>query len=253
MLLDWWKVIVDNIVEKIMLNIDLYAPRIVGSITILLFWILIAILVYELIMYIFKKFKIIELINRLEDKMNLNLWWDNPESITLDSETTKVHEKRKIKIIHRKRLTERINVDIIISKAFAYYVLIIFFRLSIVVIWITDVEIFLSDVISYLPNLFIAVLIWFFWVRFSNTVYDVVYYTLELTKHQTSKIIAMWSKVVILFFTIMIVLNYIKIVDQFIIYTIFIWFISTITIWAWIAFWLGWKEVAREILESFRK
>lgn len=245
MFLNWWQALIDSIYEKVMLNIDLYAPKLVWAITILLFWILISILVYEFIMYIFKKFKILDLIDRLESKMDLNLWEDD--------ESTTSKKKSTQKKLQRKKLTEKINVDRITSKAFAYYIFIVFFRLSIVVIWITEVEQFLSDVLSYLPNLFIAVLIWFFWLRFSNTVYDIVYYTLELTKHQTSRIIAMWAKVIILFFTIMIVLNYIKILDQFIINTIFVGFIATVTLWAWLAFWLGWKEVAKEILESFKK
>lgn len=244
MFINWFQSIVDSIYWKIMLNLDLYGPKIVWAITILLFWILIAIITYEFIMYIFRKFKILSLIDSLESKMDLNLWEDT---------ITENKKKWTLKKVHRKKLTEKINVDRITAKAFAYYILIVFFRLSIVVIGITEVEQFLSDVLNYLPNLFIAIFIWFFWIRFSNTVYDIVYYTLELTKHQTSRIIAMWSKVIILFFTIMIVLNYIKIVDEFIINTIFVWFISTVAIWAWLAFWLGGKEVAREILESFKK
>jgi hypothetical protein len=246
MLLNWWQQIIDNIYESLMLKAEMYAPKIIWAITILLFGILISIIIYESVIYIFKKFKIINLINKLESKMDLNLWEDIiPESIT--------ENNWEIKKIKRKKLTEKINIDQLTAKAFSYYVFLIFFRLSIVVLWITEVEIFLSDVLNYLPNLFIAVCIGFFWLRFADTIYDIVFYALELTKHQTSRIIAMGSKFIVLFFTIMIVLNYVKIVDEFIINTIFVWFISTITIWAWIAFWLGWKDVAREILESFKK
>jgi hypothetical protein len=35
--------------------------------------------------------------------------------------------------------------------------------------------------------------------------------------------------------------------------TILIWFISMLSIAGWLAFWLGWKDIAHEILESFRK
>lgn len=230
--------------QSLISSIEFYAPKTIGAISILLMGIIISILIYKSIMYLFKKFKIKEIIDRLETKMELNLW---DEDIAVDDKKVKI---RKIK---RKKLTEKINVDVITSKAFSYYVFLIFFRLSIVVIWIPTVEVFLSDVLSYLPNLFIAVCVWFFWIRFADTVYDIVYYTLELTKHQTSKIIAMGSKVIILFFTIMVVLDQIKIVSVFIINTIFVGFIATLTIWAWIALWLGWKDVAREILESFRK
>ncbi len=250
MLLNWWQQIIDNIYQNLMFKAEIYLPKIVWAVTILLFGLLIAILTYELVIYIFRKFKIVDLINRLESKMDLNLW-DN--SISESSGEKKVVTKIVTKKVRRKKLTEKINIDQLVAKAFSYYAFLIFFRFSIVFIWITDVEIFLSDVLNYLPNLFIAVLIWFFWVRFADTVYDIVYYTLELTKHQTSRIIAMGSKFIVLFFTILIVLKYIKIVDPFITNTIFVWFISTITIWAWIAFWLGWKDVAREILESFKK
>ena len=246
MLLNWWQQIIDNIYESLMMKAGVYAPKIIGAITILLFGILIAIIIYEAVIYIFRKFKIINLINKLESKMDLNFWDD----VVLESN---IGKKWATKIIKRKKLTEKINIDQLTAKAFSYYVFLIFFRLSIVVIWITEVEVFLSDVLNYLPNLFIAVCIWFFWIRFADTVYDIVYYTLELTKHQTSRIIAMGSKFIVLFFTIMIVLNYVKIVDEFIINTIFVGFIATITVWAWIAFWLGWKDVAREILESFKK
>lgn len=231
--------------ESLMLNIDYYAPKAIWAISILLIGLIISVLIYKFVIYLFKKFKIKDLIDKFEMKLELNLGEDNLESIE--------NKKPKIKKIKRKKLTEKINVDMIVAKAFSYYVFLMFFRFGIVIIWFSEVEKFLSDVLTYLPNLFIAVCVWFFWVRFADTVYDIVYYTLELTKHQTSKIIAMWSKIVILFFTIMIVLKYVKIVDLFIINTIFVWFIATITIWAWIAFWLWWKDVAREILESFKK
>lgn len=246
MLLNWWQQIIDNIYSNLMSKAEIYAPKIVWAVTILLFGLLIAILTYELVMYVFKKFKIIDLINKLESKMDLDFWDDTVLESTSDKKST----TKKVK---RRKLTEKINIDKLTAKAFSYYVFLIFFRLSIVVIWITEVEVFLSDVLNYLPNLFIAVCIWFFWLRFADTIYDIVFYTLELTKHQTSRIIAMGAKFIVIFFTIMIAFDYIEIVDKFIINTIFVWFISTITIWAWIAFWLGWKDVAREILESFKK
>jgi len=51
----------------------------------------------------------------------------------------------------------------------------------------------------------------------------------------------------------MIMLNYIKIVDEFIINALFIGFITTLTIALGLAFGFGGKDIAREILEGFRK
>ena len=86
----------------------------------------------------------------------------------------------------------------------------------------------------------------------ANFIYDVVFHALELTKQKTAKIIASWAKVIILFFTLMVVLDKIGIASE-ITYTILIWFISMLSI-AWgLAFWLWGKNIASEILESFRK
>ncbi len=246
MLLNWWQQIIDNIYSNLVSKTEIYAPKIVWAVTILLFGILFAIITYELVIYIFRKFKIIDLINKLESKMDLDFW----DGTVSESISNKKNTTKKVK---RKKLTEKINIDKLTAKAFSYYIFLIFFRFSIVFIWIDDIEYFLDKVLNYLPNLFIAVCIWFFWLRFADTVYDIVFYTLELTKHQTSRIIAMGAKFIVIFFTIMVAFDYIEIVDPFIINTIFVGFISTITVWAWIAFWLGWKDVAREILESFKK
>lgn len=247
-----WQQIIDNIYESIISDIQVYAPKIVWALTVLFLGIFISMIVYNFVMYIFKKFKLLKLIDKLESKMDLNFSSQQISEVNKENLSVDVNDV-KIERIKRKKITEKIDVDKLTAKAFSYYIFLIFFRFSVVILWINDVESFLTDVLDYLPNLFIAICIWFFWVRFSNTVYDVTYYTLELTKHQTSRIIATWAKIIILFFTIMIVLNYIKIVDQFIINTIFVWFMATVTLWAWIAFWLGWKEVAKEILESFKK
>jgi hypothetical protein len=128
----------------------------------------------------------------------------------------------------------------------------VFFRLSIVVIWIKEVEQFLWELLTYLPSLFVAVIIWFFWVRFANFIYDLVYHALDFSKQKTAKIIASWSKIIILFFTLMVVLSKIWIATE-ITYTILIWFISMLSLAWWLAFWLWWKEIAHEILESFKK
>ena len=82
--------------------------------------------------------------------------------------------------------------------------------------------------------------------------YDVVYHALNLTKQKTAKIIASWAKIIILFFTLMAVLSKIWIATE-ITNTILTWFVAMLTIAWWLAFWLWWKDIAKEILESFRK
>lgn len=231
----------NNLYIEISWNIEYYIPKIIWALIILIIWTIIAIWIYKFIIYLFKKFNIIELI----DKLNINLDEEN-----YPKKTSKRKEIQTIKIV---KLSQKIKIDIMVAKSISYYVFLIFFRFSIITIWIKEVELFLWDLIAYLPSLFIGIVIWFFGIRFANFIYDVVYQTLNLTRQKTSRIIASWAKIIILFFTLMLVLRYIKIVDPFIINTILVWFISMLTLAWWLAFWIGWKDVAHEILESFRK
>lgn len=235
-------------IEKLFQNVysnfyswlELYLPKIFWAVIIILFGFVLSLWVYKWIIFLFKKLKILELINKLD----INFW----------SETTKNVKWKPIdeKINLSDKIAEKIKIDKIIAKAFSYYIFLVFFRLSIVVIWIKEIENFLWVLIWYLPSLFVWFLIWFFWIRFANFIYDLTYHALNLTKQKTAKIIASGAQIIILFFTIMAVLNKVWIATE-IINIILIWFISMLSIAWWLAFGLGWKEIAKEILESFRK
>lgn len=235
-----------NTYIDIIIKIENIWPKILWALLIIIVWGIIARFLYLFLMYIFKKFKL----NELVDKLKVSFDEESLEESKKNIEESKEVVKKKIL---KNRFTDKIKVDDIVAKSVSYYVLIIFFRISISYIWITEIESFLKDLTYYLPNLFVWVLIWFFGIRFANFIYDVVYHALSITKEKTSKIIATWAKIIILFFTLMVFLDYTKIVSEFIINTILIWFIWMLALAWWLAFWLWWKEVAHEILESFRK
>lgn len=220
-------------------KVEIIGPKIIGALLIVLVWALIARFLYLLLMVLFKRFKL----NELVDKLKVSFDEEN-----LDEVKEKVKKK-----LRKNRFTDKIKVDDVVAKSFSYYVMIVFFRVSISYIWIVEIEQFLKDLTQYLPNLFVWVMIGFFWIRFANFVYDVVYHALNITREKTSKIIASGAKIIILFFTLMVFLDYTKIVSEFIINTVLIWFISMLALAGGLAFWLGGKDVAGEILESFRK
>ncbi len=237
--------VISNLYITIMWNIEIYLPKVVWALVILWIWAIISLWIYRFVMYLFKKFKIIELI----DKLNIDFSEDEGEK----EKSKKIEKNENIEIKKKnKKISDKIKIDEITSKAVSYYVFLVFFRLSIVAIWIKEIESFLSDLLAYLPSLFVAVVVWFFGIRFANFVHDVIYHALDLSKQKTAKIIATWAKVIILFFTLMVVLSKIGIATE-ITYTILIWFISMLSLAWWLAFWLWWKEIAHEILESFRK
>ncbi len=231
--------------EKIFLSIKTFILEkwldIFWSLVIIINWLLISIIIYRFIIFLFKKFKIIELIDKLDISFE-----DDEEG---NEKEWKKKEKKKFSEVFWKK----IRIDRIVAKASAYYVFLLFFRWSITK-FTNEVETFLDDLLSYLPNLFIWIVVLFFGVRFANFIYDVIYHSMNLANQKTlSKVLAMWWKIIILFFTLIVVLNYTKLVDKQIINTILTWFIAMITLAWWLAFWLWWKDIAREILESFRQ
>ena len=211
--------------------IEKYAYVFLISALNLLIWFLIAFIVYKIIMYLFKKFKIVAIIDRIT---MISMYKD---------------QKKEVEV---KKISDNIKIDVITAKSMSYYIFLLFFRYSIVIIWITDVEVFLDKLINYLPSLFIWVIVWFFGIRFANFVYDLIYYPLDLSNQKNAEIIAMWWKIIILFFTMMVVLSQIWIWTD-ITNIILIWFVWMLSLAWWLAFWLWWKDIARDILESFKE
>ena len=211
--------------------IEKYAYVFLISALNLLIWFLIAFIVYKIIMYLFKKFKIVAIIDRITI---ISIYKD---------------QKKEVEV---KKISDNIKIDVITAKYMSYYIFLLFFRYSIVIIWITDVEVFLDKLINYLPSLFIWVIVWFFGIRFANFVYDLIYYPLDLSNQKNAEIIALWWKIIILFFTMMVVLSQIWIWTD-ITNIILIWFVWMLSLAWWLAFWLWWKDIARDILESFKE
>lgn len=227
----------DNITESIIATVEFYGPKIIWAIILLGLWVLVWVIVFKIVKFAFRKFKIIDLIDKLTPDFD-------DIAITNHSEGEKKVKKLKF--------TQKVKVDEIVGKALAYYVFLVFFRYAIMAIGIDEVENFMAELLTYIPSLFIAVIIWFFWVRFANFVYDIIFQTLKLSKQKTAKIIASGAKWIVLFFTLMAVLDKVGIATN-IIEIILVWFVSMMALAWWIAFGLGWKEVAQEILESFKK
>lgn len=228
-LIDWTFVNISALFEK-------YGRVFMSSFLNLIAWILISILVYKIIMFLFKKFNIVSLIDRLT-------------MVSIYKKDENIENQNQDQI---RKISDNIKIDVITAKSMAYYVFLLFFRNSIVIIWIKEVEDFLDSTVNYLPSLFIWVVIWFFWMRFANFIYDVIYYPLDLSDQKNAEIIAMWWKIIVLFFTLMVVLSKVWIATE-ITNIILIWFVSMLSIAWWLAFWLWWKDLAKEILESFKQ
>lgn len=219
--------------------IEVYLWKILESFAIIISWIILSFLLYKCIIYIFARFNILWLINKLELKI---AQWVGEKK--WKEETKALNEKTKF--------TKKFKLDRIIAKAVAYYVFLLFFRYAITKYGILDIENFMDELLQYLPKLFIWAMIWYLWFRFSKFIHDIVFYAFWVETKETAKIIATGMRGIIIFFTVMAVLDQVWIATE-ITTTILNWFIAMLAL-AWgLAFGLWGKDVAREILESFRK
>ena len=105
--------VVQNIIQSFLSNLEFYTPKILMAIAILGFGSLVAIGVYRLVRYGFKKLKIDEFIARLE---------------------TDTKEEKKSSKKHILKISKKIPLDEVVAKAMAYYIFLVFFRFSIVAI-----------------------------------------------------------------------------------------------------------------------
>jgi hypothetical protein len=80
-------------------------------------------------MYLFKRFNIIKLV----DKLSIELINNIKKEEIIDNEQAIINEQ-KPKKNKRKKISDTIKINEITAKAFSYYIFLVFFRLSIIVI-----------------------------------------------------------------------------------------------------------------------
>jgi len=112
--------------------------------------------IYKFSMYIFKKFHIVELIDKIWEGFE-----ENTTKIVDKEEDAKKKKNSKAKNIKtvEKRVHKPVPYDRIFSKATSYYVFLLFFRWAISTMGITEIETFMNDLIGYLPSLFVGIMI----------------------------------------------------------------------------------------------
>ena len=224
--------------EKYELFLNNYLWKITESVALVVSWIILAFLLYKFIIRLFIKFNLLDLINKIESK--------------LSSGVQEWFTKEKNKKQQTKAITEKFKVDQIVAKAISYYVFLLFFRMAITQYWVDDIETFMDELIRYLPKIFIWVMIWYLWIRFAKFVHDIILYAFWIKTRDTAKIVATGTRWIIIFFTVMAVLDQVGIATE-ITTTILNGFVAMLALAWWLAFGLWGKGVAREILESFKK
>jgi len=108
----------------------------------------------------------------------------------------------------------------------------------------------LNNLLTFLPNVFVAVLLLLVGFVISRLVYDLLFASVGGVSKEAAKTVALTGRYAVLVFVILIVLNQLGIASD-LIRILFAGFVSMVALAGGIAFGLGGKEVARNILKKF--
>lgn len=110
----------------------------------------------------------------------------------------------------------------------------------------------LNNLLLYLPNVFIAVLLLLVGFVVSKLVYDLLMASVKGLSKESAKSIAMVGKWAVLVFVFLIALNQLGIASD-LIQILFTGVVAMVAIAGGLAFGLGGKDAARDVIEKFRK
>ncbi len=132
------------------------------------------------------------------------------------------------------------------------WTIIILFLIPTLQVWgLSESTAVLKQILFYIPNVIVAIVIGFVGLVTSNLVANLVKRTIKSMGATFANSLAVFTKTIIVFFTVLVVLSQLG-VAQDIIRILFTGIIGMLALAGGLAFGLGGKDVARELLEELR-
>lgn len=133
------------------------------------------------------------------------------------------------------------------------WMLIVAFIIPTLEIWgLSKATSVLNDLLYYLPNVVVAVIIAFIGLLAGNLAEDVVKHSVKTLGSKSASGLAVFAKWTINFFTILVVLNQLG-VAQDLVRILFTGIVAMLSLAGGLAFGLGGKDVAKQVLENLMK
>lgn len=133
------------------------------------------------------------------------------------------------------------------------WTVVILFLVPAAEVWgLSQVTVVLNQLLLYLPNVFVAVVIGFVGILFANLIAGLIKHSLKTVGSTSAASLSVLAKYSILFFTALIVLNQLGIAQD-LIRILFTGIVAMLSLAGGLAFGLGGKDIARDIMEEFRK
>lgn len=198
-------------------RLGLYLPSLLGGLIILVIGLLIGGIVKHVLVSLFGFLKVESLFER-----------------------AKLFKKTEVKI------WEDVLIEIL------KWALIIVFLIPALEVWgLSQATVFLNQFLLYLPNVIVAVVIAFVGLLSANLVSDLVRHSVKSLGSTSANSLAVFSKGAITFFTVLVVMNQLG-VAQDLIRILFTGIVAMLAIAGGLAFGLGGRDLARELLEELK-
>jgi len=139
----------------------------------------------------------------------------------------------------------------VLSELLKWTVVILFLIPTLEVWGLSRATAVINQFLFYLPNVIVSVIIAFVGVIAANLGADLVQHSIKTMGATSANALSVFTKWVILFFTVLIVLNQLG-VAQDLIRILFTGIVAMLTLAGGLAFGLGGREIAKELLEGWK-
>ncbi len=157
-------------------------------------------------------------------------------------------------VLEKMRLMRRTEVKIwqeVLSEILKWTIVILFLIPTLEVWNLSRATLVINQFLFYLPNVIVAVVIGFVGLIASNLGYDLIKHSVRTIGTTSANTLSVFTKWLIIFFTILVVLNQLG-VAQDLVRILFTGIVVMVALAGGLAFGLGGKDIAREILEELR-
>jgi len=159
------------------------------------------------------------------------------------------------RILEKTKLITKREVNLweqILGEVLKWTVIILFLIPTLEVWGLSRATIVLNQFLFYLPNVIVAVIIGFIGIIASNLAAELVGHNVKTLSQTSAAALAVFSKSAIIFFTILIILSQLGVAQE-LIRIFFTGIIAMLALAGGLAFGLGGKELAKELLDRLKQ
>ncbi len=157
-------------------------------------------------------------------------------------------------LLHKTKLIKKEEVTIwteVLSEILRWMLIVVFLVPALEVWGLSGATNVVNEILFYLPNVVVSVIIVFVGILAANLTSDLVRHSIKTIGSTASNSLAVFTRGTIMFFTVLVVLNQLG-VAQDLIRILFTGIVAMLSLAGGLAFGLGGKESAKEILDELK-